>query len=59
MRVSRAEAGQPATIVLMEHLPDRVGVYEATYQGPGRASVATRYRKDVDPRGELASPRLP
>lgn len=59
MRVSRAEAGQPATIVLMEHLPDRLGVYEATYQGPGRASVATRYRKDVDPRGELASPRLP
>lgn len=59
MRVSRAEAGQPATLVLLEQLPDRLGVYEATYQGPGRASVTTRFRKDVDPRGELASPRLP
>lgn len=59
MRVSRAEAGQPATIVLLEQLPDRLGVYEATYQGPGRVGVATRFRKDLDPRGDLASPRLP
>ena len=40
-------------------LPDRLGVYEATYQGPGRVSLATRLRRDLDPRGQLASPRLP
>lgn len=59
LRVSRAEAGQPATLVLLEQLPDRLGVYEATYQGPGRVGVAIRLRKDLDPRGPLASPRLP
>lgn len=59
LRVSQAEAGQPATLILLEHLPDRLGVYEASYEGPGRVSVATRLRRALDPRGGLASPRLP
>jgi hypothetical protein len=59
MRVSRSEAGQPARIVLLEHLPDRLSVYEVSYTGPGRVSAAVRFQRDLDPRGEGASPQLP
>lgn len=58
MRVSRGEE-RPSTIVLLEHLPDRLRVLEATYGGPGLVSVAVEYQSDLDPRGETASPRLP
>jgi len=59
MRVSRSEAGQPASIVLLEHLPDRLSVYEVSYLGPGRISAAVRFQRDLDPYGELAGPQLP
>lgn len=59
LRITQAERGQPATLLLLEHLPDRLAVYEANYAGPGRVSVATRLRKALDPHGGLASPRLP
>lgn len=59
LRVTSAEAGQPVTVVLLEHLPDHLAVYEASYAGPGRVSVATRFRRALDPRGDTASPRLP
>jgi hypothetical protein len=59
MRVSRSEAGQPASIVLLEHLPDRLTVYEVSYLGPGRISVTVRFQRDLDPYGELAGPQLP
>jgi hypothetical protein len=58
MRVSRGEV-HPPTVVLLEHLPDRLRVLEASYMGPGFVSVAVGYQRDLDPRGEIASPRLP
>lgn len=59
LRVSRSDAGHPATVVLLEHLPDRLSVYEVSYARPGAASVAVRFQRDLDPRGETASPQLP
>lgn len=58
MRVSRGEESPP-TVVLLEHLPDRLRVLEASYRGPGLASVEVGYQSELDPRGEIASPRLP
>ncbi|HUG27552.1 MAG TPA: hypothetical protein VMK53_04580 [Gemmatimonadales bacterium] len=59
MRVSRAEAGQPATVVLLEHLPDQLSLYEISYSGPAAATASVRFQRGMDPRGEVASPRLP
>jgi hypothetical protein len=59
MRLSSGAAGRPATIVLLEHRPDRLAVYEASYEGPGRVSATTGFERALDPRGEAASPRLP
>lgn len=59
MRIGKPAEGAAASIVLIEHLPDRVAVYEARYDGPGRASVSERFARALDPRGELAGPRLP
>jgi hypothetical protein len=56
MRVTR---GDPPVVVLLEHLPDRMRVVEASYGGPGLVSVAVRYQGDLDPQGETASPQLP
>lgn len=56
MRVSR---GERPTVVLLEHLPDRLRVLEATYAGPGAVSVTAGFERDLDPRGETASPSLP
>jgi hypothetical protein len=59
MRLGRGGEGEPSSIVLLEHLPDRLSLYEASYEGPGRVSAAVRFQRDLDPRGDLASPRLP
>jgi hypothetical protein len=59
MRVTRADAGQPATVVLLEHLPDQLSLYEIAYSGPAAATASVRFQRGLDPRGEIASPRLP
>jgi len=59
MRVTQPADGGRPTIVLLEHLPDRMSVYEATYSEPGELSTAVRFERDLDPRGETASPQLP
>lgn len=59
MRVTRADAGRPATIVLLEHLPDQLSVYEIGYTAPAAATAVLRFQRDLDPRGEVASPQLP
>lgn len=59
MRIGEALDSARASIVLIEHLPDRVAVYEARYDGPGRAAVTEQFTRTLDPRGEIASPRLP
>lgn len=59
MRVAAPVDSAHASIVLIEHRPDRVAVYEARYLGPGRAVVTEQFSRTLDPRGEIASPRLP
>jgi hypothetical protein len=59
MRIGRGTGGAPPTIVLLEHLPDRLSVYEASYPGPGRISVSRAFQRELDSRGELAGPKLP
>jgi hypothetical protein len=58
MRVGLNDAG-PATVVLLEQLPDRISLYEVSYSGPGRVTVAVRFQRILDPTGETASPKLP
>ena len=52
MRVSRGEVNPP-TVVLLEHLPDRLRVLEASYKGPSLVTVEVGYQRDLDPIGEL------
>lgn len=59
MRIGEPVDGAGASIVLIEHLPDRLAVYEARYDGPGRATVTERFARTLNPRGEIAGPRLP
>jgi hypothetical protein len=59
MRVTVGDSLAPATVVLLEELPDRLSVYEATYRGPGDATVVAAFVRQVDPVGDSASPRLP
>jgi hypothetical protein len=59
MRVGSTEASQGSTVVLLEQLPDRISLYEVSYGGPGRVTVAVRYQRLLDPTGETASPKLP
>jgi hypothetical protein len=58
LRLGTPEDGR-ASVVLLEHLPDRLGVYEVAYEGPGRATAAVRFERALDPAGELAGPALP
>lgn len=59
MRVTVGDSLAHPTIVLLEELPDRLAVYEATYRGPGDATVVAAFVRQVDPVGDAASPRLP
>ncbi len=59
MRVGLAAPPLPATVILLEHLPDQLSVYEISYRGPGQSSAVTRFQRRVDPRGETANPRFP
>lgn len=59
MRVSLAEVGRPATVVLIEHVPDRLSLYEISYAGPNRTSIAQRFQRMLDPRGETSTPPMP
>ena len=59
MRVGLEEDGTPPSVVLMEHLPDRIAVYEAVYRGPGDVAVTERFQRRLDPTGDVASPALP
>ena len=59
MRIGLNEEEQPANVILIEHLPDRLALYELDYRGPGEVEVIMHYERRVDPYGELASPQLP
>lgn len=57
MRVTRGDSARRASIVLVEHLPDRLRIIEAQDTGRGLAAVV-RFERELDPRGETAGPRL-
>ena len=60
LRVAAPEPGSLPSIVLLEQLPDRIRVIEATYPGVNSMPlVVVRFERSLDPRGETASPRLP
>lgn len=59
MRITTASHGEPPTIVLLEHLPHQLSVYEASYAAPHSVNVVTRFQRELDPRGDTASPDLP
>lgn len=60
MRVSRSDEGKLPTIVLIEHLPDRLRIMEAWYPPTSDSlSIAMRFERNLDPRGDTASPHLP
>lgn len=59
LRLGAPDAEGRSSVVLVEHLPDRIGVYEVAYGGPGRATAAVRFERALDPGGELAGPALP
>lgn len=59
MRVTSASSGQPPSVVLIEHLPDQLSVYEAVHDGLDDFDTVARFVRTLDPRGETASPTLP
>lgn len=59
MRVTLGEETGRPTIVMIEHLPDRIRIFEAAYAGPGEVEIVLRLERSLDPRGDLASPQLP
>ena len=59
MRVAPRDSARAATVVLLEQLPDQISLYEVSYGGPGRVTVAVRFQRLLDPTGETASPKLP
>lgn len=59
LRLSQGSDGQGSTIILLEHLPDQLTLYEAVYAGPQDVSVSVEFQRILNPRGETASPRFP
>lgn len=59
MRIGLAEEGRRASIILLEHLPDRLAVYELEYRGPGQVSGDEAFVRSLDPTGDISSPVLP
>lgn len=57
MRVTRGDSARRSSIVLIEHLPDRLRILEARDTGSGLA-VVVRFERELDPRGETAGPRF-
>jgi hypothetical protein len=59
MRVARAEGGDGPSVILLEHLPDRLAVHEIQYEGPDDVTASERFQRALDPTGEIAGPTLP
>ncbi len=60
MRVGRTDAARPASVILLEQLPDRLSLYEVFYFGPDSVSVAARFQRDLDAsQGSTMAPTEP
>jgi hypothetical protein len=49
MRVTRADNAVPPAVILVEQLPDRLRILEATYLEDGRTSVSALVERQLDP----------
>ena len=58
MRVTRSDTAQRGTVLLIEHLPGRLRILEVVDTG-SRPTVALLLERELDPRGEVSTPRLP
>ena len=52
-------AGKELYIVVVEHSPERMGVYEYEYRGPLRADVRKRLERDLDPARQFTGAMRP
>jgi hypothetical protein len=52
-------AGKELYIVVVEHSPERMGVYEYEYRGPQRADVRKRLERDLDPARQFTGSMRP
>ena len=52
-------AGKELYIVVVEHSPDRIGVYEFEYRGPLKADVRKRLERDLDPARQFTGAMRP
>ena len=52
-------AGKELYIVVVEHSPDRIGVYEYEYRGPQTADVRKRLERDLDPARQFTGAMRP
>jgi hypothetical protein len=59
VRLVHAEAGSAAAILLLEHTPDSLALYEVFYRGPDDFDVSERFQRRLDPRGDFAVPVFP
>jgi hypothetical protein len=59
LRLSDVDSARTRKIVILEHLPDRLAIYEGAYKGPDQLTTTTAYEQILDPVGDLASPSLP
>jgi hypothetical protein len=60
MRITTADSARRQSVVLIEHLPDRMRVIEASAPETGGAPrTLLRFERMLDPYGEIASPQLP
>lgn len=48
VRLARATTSQALTLLLMEQLPQQLGVYEVSYRGPGQARVVELVKREFD-----------
>jgi hypothetical protein len=59
MRIALPGDRTQPTIIVLEHLPDSIAIFEAEYAAPGSVIIRQRFGRRLDPRGEVASPDLP
>ncbi len=52
-------AGKELYIVVVEHSPERMGVYEFEYRGPQKADVRKRLERDLDPARQFTGAMRP
>lgn len=59
LRVSLPESEGPASLILIEHLPDRLRIFEAAFDAAGQPTVEQLLERRLDPVGQAAAPLLP